>query len=125
MNKEIKKGLHPVASTKTWLENPGRMPRVSGLELLEEPSRYPVFGGTEEFDAELKAAITKLQKACIWAREGDVEMVAAKYQLTFDPKTYDEIYHVALLRHGQKAEAQRTRETVEAYGRMLKGRGTK
>ena len=132
MNKENKKGFHPIASIRSWLEkpawleNPGRMPRVSGLELLEEPSRYPVFGWTDEFDAEfdaeLRAAKTKLQKACICAREGAEEMVA-KYRFTFDPRTYDEIYHVALQRHDQKDEAKRTRKTVEAYGRMMKERG--
>lgn len=98
--KESNQGFHPIISIKSWLENLSRAVRTSGLEQLEEPSRYPVW--TPEFDAELKAAITKLQKACIYAREGAEEMVAI-YQNTFDPKTYGEIYHVALQRHDERA----------------------
>jgi hypothetical protein len=119
MNKENRE-FHPIGSIKSWMDSiRRRVGLTSGLEYLEEPSRYPVFGGMEEFDAELRIATTKLQKACIYAREGEEEMVAG-YQLTFDPRTYDEIYRVALLRHAQKAEAERTRKTVESYGQMMK-----
>lgn len=119
MNKENRE-FHPIGSIKSWLDNiRRRVGLTSRLEYLEEPSRYPVFGGREEFDAELKAAITKLHKACICAREGEKELVAS-YQFTFDPRTYDEIYHVALQRYAQKAEAKCTQKTVESYGRMIK-----
>lgn len=113
--------FHPIGSIISWFDNIRRRAGfTSGLEHLEEPSRYPVFGGKEEFDAELNAAITKLQKACICAREGEEKMVASyEFNLIINPKTYGEIYHVALQRKAQKAEAKRTRKTVESYRRMM------
>ena len=125
-----------------WLENPGRMSRVSGLELLEEPSRYPVW--TPEFDAELEAATRNTQKACIWAREGAEEMACdylrkAEYTEDLPEEAYDQIYLLALERSAQKSEAlakespgfsqsflgkaELLREGAEVYRRMMKERG--
>lgn len=142
MNKENKNGLHPIASIRSWLDHPGGW-RASGLEHLEEPSRYSGFMWTREFDAELRAATTNTQRACICAREGFEEMAAfdylprARHTEGLGQEAYDQIYLLALERSAQKAEAlakesagfsqksflgaaERMRKKAEVYRRMTK-----
>jgi len=126
MSKESKKMLYPIA-----------------LEYLKDTSRYPGFVWTREFDAELRAATTNTQKACICAREGFEEMAGfnylprARHTEGLGQEAYDQIYLVAVERHAQKAEAlakkstgfsqesflgeaERMREKAEVYRRMMK-----